>query len=608
MAENTMKERNVYLRKLLNGEIQGPLTGKPSIDKPHLLKYPEEYLLKDFPKMKMYDYLYLLNKDHMDEIAIIFDTGFSETPITYKELFQNIDVVAKSFIKKGIKAGDRVALSLLNIPESAYAIYALNKIGAVVCLIDPTSNEFNLKRDIQDLDVKMFVGINEQAKLMRHISKEINFNNYVLVPMVNSSNKRIVKFSYNFKKLKEGNFVYKLNKKWSNFINDHSKINDINLHNYKSDELAIISFTGGTTGVHKGVELSNDSLNTLVFSHVPLMGNIIKRGDKFMNILPQFMIYGIFTLHLALCWGLETHMMLDPSSDKFVDNLIKINPVMAFGGPVHWETLINNAKLKPNTLSNMLAPISGGEKLPLSQAKAISEALIKAGSHEKICDGFGASELGGSVTINYGSDCKEGTVGKLHIYDNAKVVDINTWEELPYGKEGRLLITTPSLMLGYHNRPEEEKISIVEENGVRWFNTGDLAKIYQNGDIEITGRIKRLFVCGLNNVYPPELEEIINQIPNIRKCAVVNVPDPIMREVPKVHVVLENDNELEREKAKNRIIEEISNKVRSDVVPKYFEFHSDLKYTANGKIDFNGIRNDDLQKMEYESSKKLVKR
>ena len=594
LSINEEKLRNIYLRGLLTGDIQGPLTGYPHIDKPHLRHYSKETLMGDYPKCSMYDYLYECSKNNMNDVAIVFDTGVSQTPITYKELFKNIDLVAEGLLRIGIKPGENVAISFANIPESAYTIYALNKIGAVTCLLDPRSTPAALERDLKSLGVKTFIGISETYKNIKQISG-IELENIVIVPAVNSEHNKFVKVFYNLSKLKEGNFVLNRKSKWKNLVSKKSE--NISIKNtYKNDRIALISYTGGTTGIHKGVKLSDDSMNTLMFAHKELMQDL-SRGDIFMNILPQFMIYGVFTLHLGLTMGLKTYMVTDPSPEHFIDYLMKINPAMVFGGPVHWETLIDNPKLKYNSLNNLLAAVSGGEKLSKAKEEQINEALKKACAKDSLCNGFGASELNGSVTLKRGNRSKAGTVGFLHPYDNAKIVDCESGKELGYNESGALYISTPSMMLGYYNNEEEEKKAIkIDENGQKWFVTGDLAKIYENGDIEITGRSKRLFVCGLNNVYPPELEEIIYKIPNVKKCAVVNVPDDILREVPKVHIVLENDTEEERKKVVELIKTNIACLVGVEVLPHYYEFHDELKYTPNGKIDFDAIRNDDLKK------------
>lgn len=592
------QERNIYLRKLLTGEIQGPLTGKPSKDKPHLKAYKEGDLTLDPPKMSMYQYLYELNKNHMDQVAIVFDTGFSETSITYREFFENVDKAAKALIARGIKPGDKIALSMANTPESAYMIYAINKVGAVTCLIDPRETAFNMKRDLKDLDAKMFIGINESYSTLKKVNKEIDLDNIVIIPTINSSNNKMVKNLYAVKSMFSGNVPMKLNRRWSNFLSKSSQISQINLPEKESNKLALISYTGGTTGVHKGVEITDDAMNTLIFSHDFIM-EPIHRGDIFMNILPQFMIYGIFTLHLSLCRGLETHMVMDASPEKFVDYLLKLNPAMVFGGPVHWETLIDNPRLNPGCLSNLRAPVSGGEKLPLAKEEKIDEALAYSGAQESICNGFGASELCGSVTLKYGQRNAKGSVGRLHIFDNARIINPATGEEMSYNESGELQVTTPSMMIGYYNNDAETENAIcVDEDGTRWFKTGDLAKIDENGDIEITGRSKRLFVCGLNNVYPPAMEEIIQRVPNVKKCVVVGVPDEELRTVPKVHVVLNEDSEDRQKLVQDLIVASISEQMGTDILPKYYSFDDELLYTPNGKVDYVQIQNRDIEQME----------
>lgn len=591
------KKHDLYLRKLATGEIQGPPTGKPSQDKPWLKYYSESEIASIPPEMSMYEFLYERNKEHLDDIAIVFDTGFSETRITYRKLFENIDKVAKSLLYNGVKKGNKVAISMSNSPESAYLMYAINKIGGIICPIDPRTPFKSLESDLSALGVDLYVGIPETKKKFLKANDNIKISSYYFVSPLNSSRKKLVKCIYNLQNVFNGNYTYNLNKHWSKFISDGYKLQDFEFCEYDKDMTSLISFTGGTTGVHKGVELTDYAMNTLVFSHDSIM-KPIKRGDIFMNILPQFMVYGIFTLHLSLCKGLQTYMLLDSSPENFVTNLKKINPTMAFGGPIHWETLIDNENLVLNCLNNLRAPISGGEALSLTKERQINDSLSFAGAPESICNGFGASELCGSVTLKYGLRNKAGSVGRLHVFDNAKIIDSDSGTELGYNEEGDLYVTSPSIMKKYYNNEEETSNALFyDNNGVKWFKTGDLATIDENGDITITGRKKRLFVCGVNNIYPPQLEEIICSIKNVKKCVVVDIPDDKLRAVPKVHIVLEKDSDAERKRVVKEIEYKISSIVGVEALPHYYSFDDDLLYTLNGKIDFNAIRNNDIMEM-----------
>ena len=459
-------ERNLYLRKILTGEIQGPLTGKASIDKPHLKYYPEEALKQTLPKMTMYDYMYNINKDYLDDGKIVFHTEFDETTITYRELFNNIDKTADNLLRKDIVAGDKVAVSMPNIPEALYTIYALNKIGAVACLIDPRIKPYNLGNDLKSLNPKMYIGISETYKCLKTVESSANLKDIIIVPTINSSSNKKIKVMYFASKLLDGSQPLKLNRNWSTTLaKQHRRMNNYKAP-YKEDEIAFIAYTGGTTGVHKGVMHTNDAINNVVFAHNYLQTDI-ERGSKFMSIIPPFLIYGIFSLHLALCRGFEVHMLMDSAPEHFVDYLIKINPALAFGGPIHWETLIDNPKITDNCFSNMRSPVSGGEKISVAQEKKISNALLKGGSQISLCDGYGATELCGSISLKEGNKSKDGSIGKLHVYDNAKIVDPVTKEELNYGQAGELWISSSSLMKGYYNQEEETKKAIaIDEDGL----------------------------------------------------------------------------------------------------------------------------------------------
>lgn len=592
LSEEEKKLRDLYLRQIATGELQGPPVGYPSIDKLWLKEYPAQAIMEDFPKLTLYQAVAESVKGHEDDIFLVFYLSKKEqVEITGRELLNNIDIVAANLLKRGIKQNEKVAISFANTPESIYTMYALNKIGAVICPIDPRSNLFNLEHDLLDLDTKNYIGILDTAKIAKKAAKKVHLENIIFASPLNVLKNTKLKKAYKLLQMVKGNFAIKKDEKWETLMSASNLDNEI-YPGFQDNQVAIICYTGGTTGVHKGVEITNEAMNNLIFSHKYLVNNI-DRNDIFMNILPQFMIFGLFTIHLALCRGLKTYLLIDSSPENFAKHLVDINPAMSFGGPIHWETLIDNPLLTKGSLSNLRAPVTGGEKLPLAKEEKINQILEKIGAPEDMWGGFGASELSGSVTLKRGNRDRNGTVGKLHVYDNAMVVD-EEGNELPYGEIGELYILTTSLMRGYyHNELETKNAIYVDEFGQRWFKTGDLALIDLDGNIEITGRKKRLFVSGVVNVYPFAIEEIVSSLPNVKRCIVTNVPDPVLRDVPKIHIVLENDTEENRKTIIKLIKKEVLEKLFKESVPKYFEFHKELLYTPNGKIDYKKITEND---------------
>ncbi len=596
LSDKEKKLRDLYLRRLANGELQGQPVGYPSIDKLWLKEYPEQAIIEEFPKQTLYDAICESIKDHENDIFLIFYLNDKEqVEITGRELLDNIELVADNLLKRGINPKDKVAISFANTPESIYVMYALNKIGAVICPIDPRSNLFNLEHDLIDLDAKTYIGILDTAKTAKKVAKKVHLENIIFVSPLNALKNTKLKKAYELLQMFKGNFTIKKAEKWRT-LTSSSNLDNETYPNFQDNQVAIICYTGGTTGIHKGVEITNEAMNNLIYSHKYLVNNI-DRQDTFMNILPQFMIFGLFTVHLAICRGLKTYLLVDSSPENFVKHLVDINPAMAFGGPIHWETLIDNPLLAKGSLSNLRVAVTGGEKLPLAKEVKINETLKKIEAPEELWNGFGASELSGSVTLKRGKRDRDGTVGKLHVYDNAMVVD-EEGNELLYGEIGELYILTSSLMNGYYNNATETENAIyVDEHGQRWFRTGDLALIDLDGNIEITGRKKRLFVSGVVNVYPFAIEEIVSSLPNVKKCLVTNVPDPVLRDVPKIHIVLENDTEENRKTIIKLIKKEILEKLFKEAIPKYFEFHEELLYTPNGKIDYKTITvNDSKEK------------
>ncbi len=613
LSEEELKKRNLYLRGLANGTIQGPPVGYASIDRLWLKEYPEESILEECPHQTMYEMLKESISGYEDDIILVFDMGSKKnsTEISGRELLEKIDLLASNLQKKGIKPGQRVATSFANTPEAVYMLYALNKIGAIMCPIDPRANAYNIQSDLNDLQASVYVGITDTYKEFRKannkLKNQLNEDNIYIVPAVKSLNNKVIKFVYKLSRALQGNFTIKKEQAWDHLF-DYATNCNFNDISGSEDQLAVICYTGGTTGVHKGVKISNASMNNMVFSHKYLVENI-NRGDIFMDILPQFMIFGMFTIHLALCRGLKTHLLLDSAPEHFVDNLIRLNPAIAFGGPVHWETLIDNPKLVKDSLTNLCAPVSGGEKLSKAKEEAINVALEKAGAKEDMWIGYGASELSGSVTLKRGKRDRNGTIGKMHVYDNAMIIDPETKEELMYNQIGEFYISTPSLMMGYLNMPDEDQKAIfTDEYGTRWFRSGDLGLADTEGNIELTGRQKRLFVCGVDNVYPFILEELINTIDNVKKCAVVNIPDDVLREIPKAHIVLIEDTPEKRQKVILQIEKLVIEKISKNVIPRQYQFDEQLLYTPNGKIDFEEIRRLDLEQLKNEHQNTKIKR
>lgn len=569
----------------------------PSFEKRWLKDMPSDKEISTIkPTGNLYNYLYECNKNNMNNIAIsvpalkILNSNKLDS-ITYEELFENIDKCVSVFKNIGIEKGDIVPLVMLNIPEASYCLYALNKIGAISCFIDPRMNEFCLKRDIDSVDSKVLLSITYACKKIKNITFKNNLIKVLMLSTMASSSNTLLKKVLGFQEKITGNSIPKRYMNFSELLDNEEKV--LQPNDGLDETSASIVFTGGTTGTHKGVVLSNKALNTTVFEHNYLIDNISK-GEKFLDILPPFIAYGLTSLHLSLCLGLETILDPVPIPNLFAKKIEKYKPSVAFGGPIHWEHFAMMTKAKD--LSFLKYPVSGGEKLPESTAKKINEILSLKNANE-ILDGYGATETCGVFSIKMPKNTPN-TVGYPLRYNDVCIVDSDTIEEKDYNQSGEILISGPSIMECYYQKDEEnDKVFITDKYGRKWFRTGDMGMINEKGELIITGRLKRIFVCGVTKVYPPELEEIIMEIEGIKKCVVTGVNDERLRTVPKVHLIKEQHCSYSNQEIETIINEQIKERVGEEAVPKYYSFDNDFLYTPSGKVDFTAMTNNDNQKI-----------
>lgn len=568
----------------------------PSFEKRWLKDMPSDNEISTIkPTGNLYNYLYECNKNNMNNIAISVPSlkiiNNKLDSITYEELFENIDKCVSVFKNIGIEKGDIVPLVMLNIPEASYCLYALNKIGAISCFIDPRMNEFCLKRDIDSVDSKVLLSITYACKKIKNITFKNNLIKVLMLSTMASSSNTLLKKVLGFQEKITGNSIPKRYMNFSELLDNEEKV--LQPNDGLDETSASIVFTGGTTGTHKGVVLSNKALNTTVFEHNYLIDNISK-GEKILDILPPFIAYGLTSLHLSLCLGLETILDPVPIPNLFAKKIEKYKPSVAFGGPIHWEHFAMMTKAKD--LSFLKYPVSGGEKLPESTAKKINEILSLKNANE-ILDGYGATETCGVFSIKMPKNTPN-TVGYPLRYNDVCIVDSDTIEEKDYNQLGEILISGPSIMERYYQKDEEnDKVFITDKYGRKWFRTGDMGMINEKGELIITGRLKRIFVCGVTKVYPPELEEIIMKIEGIKKCVVTGVNDEKLRTVPKVHLIKEEHFSYSNQEIETIINEQIKERVGEEAVPKYYSFDNDFLYTPSGKVDFTAMTKNDNQKI-----------
>lgn len=548
-----------------------------------------------------YDYMLEQNQAHMNLTAL----SFGERKITYEEMHDMIEKYVRLLYSKGVREGDVIGLCAFNTPESVYLLYALNIIGAIVVGYSPFDNKDKTKLDIEMTKPKMVISVDMCYKNFKDWEKALNFSTILYSPVDSLDDKRI-KIGYKLLQLKNGNFKLSKDSNLKSLLKKNYSDVDYIKAPFVQDGLRDILFTGGSTGIHKGVELSDNGLNAVVEgmnSLFPAEPGMIHLG----NIPFGHMAYGRSILHYALCNNMEYALTIKAMPNDFYDEIVRTHATAAVGGPPHWVSLIEqkgdqfvpNSKLKPGTLTELHYATSGGEAKKETTENAINEALAYCGSDAKLGDGLGATETWASMMINNGRIHHRGTIGEPISTIDVKLVNPETGEEVKDGEIGLLNVSGPSVMIGYHNNPEETaRVMSYDENGKRWLNIGDFLMKTPNGEYKYVGRQKRNFVSGCDNIYPEELESLLLTIPEIREVVVTPISDEMVQYIPRYHISL-YDTEIDYKKLEETIEILVMSKLNENWLPGSIAYYDKpLERMQNSKINISYYRELDRVALE----------
>lgn len=546
--------------------------------------------MKVNPNQTKYDYMLENSKNHMNNIALTFE----DKKITYEEMFESIDKYAKMLKSKGIGKGDLVGVCSFNTPEAVYLIYALNLLGAIVVGYSPFDTKEKIKADVELTRPKMVVTTDYSYGGFKNLEKSMNISTILYSPLESSNNWKI-KLGYNFLQFKKGNFTLVKNKRLSHLLKQN--YDSIILPNvpYVEGELSDIMFTGGSTGVHKGVDLNDFGLNSEIEGMKLLYDDNFFDGKVYLGQIPfGHMAFGRSILHAALTNNMTYALTLKAMPNDFYDELVRTQANGASGGPPHWTSLIemkNGAyvprdDLKPNSLSNLQVAFSGGEAKKEATEGPINDALLFCGSQTKLGDGLGATETWGSNILNTGNYFKEGALGVPIPNLKIKLLDPKTGKPVQKGERGLLYISGPSIMIGYHNNPEETaNVISYDDDGTKWLNLGDYLVEEDDGFYKYVGRQKRNFVCDCDNIYPEQLEELLQTLPEIREAVVTPISDDILQFVPSYHISLYSD-QIDYEEFEKKMRKVIVTNTCENALPRKIEYTTEpLVRMTNAKID-----------------------
>ena len=546
----------------------------------------------EIPDMSMFGMLKITAKNQPDSLAY----EYFGTKCTYKNLVKRIEQISGAFYNIGVRKGDIVTVIMPNTPEAVISIYALNRIGAVANILHPLSAQEEIKNHINRVNSKVLLSVNICSEKIANIIDETSLEK-VIVASPGDSMPSVMKFLYAVKCVK--NFKYDKNDgryvSWNDFASNYKKVKEYEPSGDENKEVAIILHSGGTTGTPKDIMLSNSNFNAFGIQAVLTLRDV-KSGDKILAILPIFHGFGLgVCVHVSFCFGACSVLIPQFDAKKFAGILKKYRPTMIFGVPTLYDALLKAKGVDKLDFSFLKYAVSGGDTLPEKLEKSVNDFLAAHNSSVKICEGYGMTEGLAALSLSVGDNYKSRTIGKPLIGTEMCVVEPGTVNGLPAGEDGELCISGPTVMIGYRNNPSETENTLrVHADGKTWLHTGDMACIDDEGYVHYRLRIKRMMITSGFNVYPTQIENVIEQLDFVEKCVVVSVPHPYKKEVAKAFIILKDGKEKNSE-TENEIREYCKKKLMHYSVPYKYEFVDLLPKTAYNKIDF--------MKLQRESSK-----
>ncbi len=532
-------------------------------------------------------------KEHGNFVA--FD--FMGKSTTYREFYRNIEACAKSLRTIGIRPGDKVTIAMPNCPQGIYMFYAVNMVGAVAVMVHPLSSEKELEFYINESESVLVVTLDQFYHKIEAIRNNTGLIN-VVIARIKDELSRPIKMGY---MLTEGRKIEKIPADapvimWDSFM----RIGRACSYNYKRprtfDDPAVILFSGGTTGVSKGIVLTNGNFNALA-AQIVATNPMFRPGDKMLAAMPIFHGFGLgVSIHSMLFNGGRCILVPRFTPKSYAKLMVKKRCNFVAGVPTLYEALLRLPDMDGKDLSCLKGVFSGGDSLSVELKKKLDKFLYDHKALIQVREGYGTTETVTACCLTPPHMHKEGSIGLPFPDTYIKIVKPDTDEELPYGEEGEILLAGPTVMKEYLKHPEETANTLrTHADGLTWVYTGDLGVMDTEGFVYFRGRSKRMIVSSGYNIYPAQLENIFDSCDLVSMSCCIGVPDPYKMQKVKVFIVPAAGVEPS-DATKEEILKYASKRIAKYAMPKDLEFRAELPKTLVGKVAYRKLEEEEEAK------------
>ena len=524
--------------------------------------------------------------------AIAWD--FFDTTSTYRQFVNDIATCADALAAVGLKAGDRLLISMPTSPQGVIAFYAANKLGALPALIHPLSTAPEIEHYLNISKARVVLTLDAFYATFAAVKPKLPLVTLILARIPDTLSP-LRRFGF---WLTKGRHILRVPaddrvRWWAELMSARHPVAVRTAGS--TDDAAAILFSGGTTGTPKGILLSNR--NFIAEGMAVASWGGIGAGDSILAIMPIFHGFGLGVCVNAAFMAGGKSILVPVFTAQIVAKLIRTKrPNLLVGVPTLFDALSRDPSLQHADLSCLRATFSGADTLP-RPVKQRFEALVRArGGNVQLLEGYGLTEAVSGIMATPVDEYREGSIG-LPLPDMlASICRVGTSEELPPGEEGEICIAGPAVMMGYLDEPEATDEALrVHADGRTWLHTGDLGRMDSDGFFYFSARLKRMIKTSGFNVYPAQVEAVLYQSPFVAEACVVGVPDPEQVERVKAFVVLKDPAKANAEMEKS-LIETCRASLIKWSCPREVEFRRELPKTRVGKVDYKVLVAEEVAK------------
>ena len=548
----------------------------------------------DYFEGSMFEMVEQVAKQYPNQTA--FD--FMGKATSYREMVIQIEKCAKALRTIGIREGDRVTIALPNCPQAIYLFYAVNLVGGIANMIHPLSAEKEIEFYLNESESVTAITLDQfyhKFERVRHNTKVVN----LVIASIKDALSKPIKAGY---MLTEGRKIEKIPEdapviRWTEFM----KLSKHCFYHYrvdrKPDDPAVILYSGGTTGTTKGIVLTNRNFNALS-QQVIAANQMFRPGDKMLAAMPLFHGFGLgVCIHTMLSQGGRCILVPRFTPESYAKLIVKHRCNFIAGVPTLYEALLRLPSMDGADLSCLKGVFSGGDSLSVELKKKFDKFLYDHKASIQVREGYGTTETVTACCLTPSHMAKEGSIGLPFPDTYIKIVAPGTDKELPYGQEGEILLAGPTVMKEYMKHPEETAQTLqTHADGLTWVYTGDLGTMDEQGFVYFKGRAKRMIISSGYNIYPGQLENILDAHELVQMSCVIGVPDPYKMQKVKAFVKLAAGAEPS-EQTKQTILAYCRKHVAKYAMPYDIEFREELPKTLVGKVAYRVLEEEELGKL-----------